>query len=132
MKKSTLILTVLALLLYISSIGFAYFAGHRNGQREALRREVAGSLAITTALYRSLERGDVDRAKQTAGMMVYGTTRSYEALFPEFAATNQGRHIQYAREISNQMETNLVPASSILTNFPHTTDAKVDVTQEQD
>ena len=59
-------------------------------------------------------------------MLILGQTRIYEQQYGVPTGTNSfAQKFATAQGIASQIESNLVPVSSILTNFPHTPDAKV-------
>jgi hypothetical protein len=114
---------VLSLALAVAS----YLLGWSNvSLRDVEARDARGRLGFNLAIYQELERGDFQRAKEHLGMLLLGQTRVYEHQFGVPTGTNFFvQKFAAAQAIASQVESNLVPVSSILTNFPHTPDAKI-------
>jgi hypothetical protein len=123
MKNITII--VLSLLLAASTYYLGYMTGAR---REVLRSDARFRIVVHDALYHSAERGDLQKIQSTLGMVLLGEVRAYEYEFGDETGTNSfAKHYVDAKAIADKEESQLVPISSILTNFPHTPDAKITV-----
>ena len=122
MKKHIAII-VLSLALAVVS----YLLGWSNvSLRDFEASEARGRLGINLAIYKEMERGDFQRAKENFGMVILGQTRIYEQQYGVPTGTNSfAQKFAAAQAIASQVESNLVPLNSILTNFPHTPDAKI-------
>ena len=123
--KRNIVIIVLALTLAVAS----YMLGWSNvSLRDHEARDAQGRLALSLGIYQLMERGDFQRAKEDMGMVVLGQTRYYEYEFGVPTGTNFWvQKFATAQAIASQVESNLVPVSSILTNFPHTPDAKITI-----
>ena len=123
--KKNIVIIVLSLALAVVS----YLLGWRNvSLRDFEAREARGRLGLDLVIYQELERGEFQRAKEHLGMVILGQTRIYELQYGLPTGTNSfAQKFATAQAIASQVERNLVPVSSILTNFPHTPDAKVTV-----
>ena len=105
----------------------------RDPERDHEARDAQGRLALSLGIYQLMERGDFQRAKEEMGMIVLGQTRYYEYEFGVPTGTNFWvRKFATAQAIASQVESNLVPVSSILTNVPHTPDAKITIENQKD
>jgi len=124
-------IVIIALLLAVA--GLCYFLGYRTGaQRETQKSELRFLISLHNGLYRAAQRGDFQKIQSTLGIVLLGETRSYEHQFGVETGTNGfARRFAEAQTIARQVESQLVPASSILTNFSHTPDAKVTVETEK-
>ena len=121
--KKNIAMIVLSLILAVVS----YLLGWSNvSLRDSEAREARGRLGLNLAIYQEMERGDFQRAKDHFGMVILGQTRIYEQQYGVPAETDSfAQKFAAAQAIASQVESNLVPVSSILTNFPHTPDAKI-------
>jgi|ERR1035437_6778633 hypothetical protein len=129
MKKNIAII-ILSLALAV----VCYFLGYRTGaQRETLRGDARFLISVHDALYHSAESGDLQKIQSTLGMVLLGEVRTYRHQFGDDSGTNGfAKRFADAKVIADRVESQLVPISSILTNLPHTPDAKVTVTKEKD
>jgi hypothetical protein len=129
MKISHIVLIVCAL------AGFAvcYTVGFRAGAKlSPLQQHCEGDLLLAVAMYQSAQATNWTKVKSTLGMEVLQWTRDYQKRFGVPTGTNVfARHFPEAQAIADTVERTLVPMSSILTNFPHTPDAKFDVSREE-
>jgi len=128
--KRNIVIIVLALALAVAS----YMLGWSNvSLRDHEAREAQGRVALSLAIYQEMERGDFERAKGHMGMVVLGETRHYEYEFGVPTGTNFFvQKFATAQAIASQIESTLVPLSSILTNVPHTPDAKITIEKQKD
>jgi hypothetical protein len=126
-KNITII--VLSLLLAASTYYLGYMAGAR---REVLRSDARFRIAVHDGLYHSAEQGDLRKIQSTLGMVLLGEVRAYQYEFGDETGTNSfAKRYTDAKAIADRVESTLVPISSILTNFPHTPDAKVTIEKEK-
>ena len=66
-------------------------------------------------------------------MVILGQTRVYEQQYGVPSGTNSfAQKFARAQIIASQVESNLVPVSSILTNIPQTPDAKITFEKQKD
>lgn len=126
-KDAVIVVALLAL------AAVSYVLGYRNGQlRDVEMREARARLGMSLHLYQVAEQGDLEKLRRDLGMVILGQTRTFERQFGDPAGTNAFvQRFQRAQAIAAQVESQLVPVSSILTNFPHTPDAKVTVGGER-
>jgi hypothetical protein len=122
---------IVALLLTIICLGFWIRA-----ERQTLKDELRFQIALNDALCRLTEKGDFQKIdlqniRPDLRMELLGAVRLYERQFGDETGTNSfARHFADAKAIANQEESQLVPISSILTNLPHTPDAKITLEQK--
>jgi len=123
---------IIALLLTLAVVG--YFLGFQRGSRlETLKGEARFRISVHQALYHSAESGDLQKIQSTLGMILLGEVRRYQHQFGDETSTNSfGKRFADAKLIADRVESQLVPVSVILTNFPHTPDAKITITKEKD
>lgn len=107
-KARSIILIFVAFVVILLILTVTYFVGYQRGSKSAYEGEVTGRMAINTSLYLAAQRGDLERVKSGLGMLVLVSTRNFEAAHPDLAASNQLRSYRYAKEISAQVESNLV------------------------
>jgi hypothetical protein len=126
-KNITII--VLTLLLAASIYYIGYMAGARHEVlRSTAQNDARFRIAVFDALYHSAERGDLQKIQSTMRMVLLGEVREYQYGYGDETGTNSfAKHYLDAKAIADMEESQLVPISSILTNFPHTPDAKVTV-----
>jgi len=122
MKKNIAII-VLSLALAVVS----YLLGYSNvALRDFEMREARGRLGINLRIYEEAQHGDFRAVQDHLGMLILGQTRIYEQQYGVPTGTDSfAQKFTAAQAIATQVESNLVLVSSILTNFPHTPDAKV-------
>jgi hypothetical protein len=127
--KRNIDIIILSLALAVVS----YLLGWSNISLQNLEaRDARGRLGINLVIYQEMERGEFQRAKEHLGMMILGQTRIYEQQYGVPKGTNSfTQKFGTAQAIASQVESNLVPMSSILTNFPHTPDAKVTLEKQK-
>ncbi len=125
MKAKDIVIIVLLLALSVVT----YLLGYRNGLlRDAQIRDARGRLNWNLSLYERAERGDMRALTNSLGMIILGQTRDFEKQFGVPTGTNYFvERFAKAQAIAARVESTLVPIGSILTNFPHTPDAKVTV-----
>jgi hypothetical protein len=98
---------IVSLLLGASAL--CYFLGYRNGKRAEQRQRLHFDITSSVLLYGTAERGDLMSVRSTLGMMVLGSTRTYEKLIgSEPASDSFAQRLTEARRISSQVETNLI------------------------
>jgi len=126
-KNITII--ILALLLASSTYYLGYMTGAR---REVLRSNARFLISVHDAMYHSAEQGDVRKIQDNLGMVLLGEVRAYQYEFGDETGTNSfAKRYQDAKTIADRVQSTLVPLSSIITNLPHTPDAKVTIEKEQ-
>ncbi|MEW6305950.1 MAG: hypothetical protein AB1705_20940 [Verrucomicrobiota bacterium] len=108
----------------ILSLVTAYFMGYRNGANDTYRATVSGSVFYTAAMHASLEAGNIEKMKSTLEVAMLTYTRKYQQLFPAEAAASRSALYKYASKQCDEIESRLVPLSSITNDFP---DAKVTI-----
>jgi hypothetical protein len=119
MKSKNIV--IVALLLTIICLGFWIKA-----ERQTLKDELRFQIALNDALCHLAEKGDLQKIQPNLRMELLGAVRLYERQFGDETGTNSfARHFADAKTIADQEESQLVPISSILTNFPFTPDAKI-------
>ena len=128
--KRNIVIIVLSLVLAVVS----YLLGWSNvSVRDLMASEAKGRLGINLVIYQELERGQFQRAKEHLGMLILGQTRIYEQQYGVPTGTDSfTQKFAKAQVIASQIESNLVPVSSILTNLPHTPDAKITIEKQKD
>ena len=128
--KKNIVVIVLSLVLAVA----CYLLGWSNVSiRDLQAREARGRLGLDLAIYQQLERGEFQRAKANLGLVILGQTRVYEQQYGVPTGTNWfAEKFAQAQTIASRVETNLVPVSSILTNLPHTPDAKITFDKQKD
>jgi hypothetical protein len=121
--KEKIVIIVLSLILAVVS----YFLGYSNNTlRDFEMREAQGRLGLNLSIYNDMERGDFQKVKEHLGMVILGQTRIYEQQYGVPVGTNFfAQKFLAAQAIASQIESNLVPVNSILTNFPHSSGLKV-------
>ena len=93
--------------------------------RDSQMKEAKARLRIDVSLYLTLQGGDVKKAQGNLGVIILGQTRHFERTYGAPTGTNSfAKQFATAQAIAAQVETNMVPISSI---FP---DAKVTVKEE--
>ncbi|MEI6195219.1 MAG: hypothetical protein WCS42_12910 [Verrucomicrobiota bacterium] len=122
MKKN---IVTIVLSLALAVVG--YLLGSSNATlRDHEMREARGRLGINLRIYEEAQHGDLQAVQSHLGMVILGQIRIYEQQYGVPTGTNSfvekfGR----AQVIAAQIESNLVPVSSLLTNFSHMPEAKV-------
>ena len=114
MKKNIAVI-VLSLALAVVS----YMLGWSNvSLLDHEAREARGRLGLNLTIYREMEHGDFQEAKEHLGMVILGQTRLYEHEFGVPTGTNVFvQKFATAQIIASNIESILVPISSI-TNHP--------------
>ena len=122
--KQNIFIIVLALALAVAS----YMLGWSNvSLRDHEQREAQGRLILDLSIYQDLERGDFQRAKEHMGMVILGQTRFYEYEFGVPTGTNTfSKKFSNAQVIASQIESTLVPISSITNQQPANMKLQVD------
>ena len=117
MKKNiAIIVLLLALVLTVFALASAcYSLGYRNGVlRDFEAREARGRLGINLTIYKEAEHGDIQAVQLHLGMVILGQTRIYEQQYGVPTGTNSfAQKFAAAQAIASQVESNLVPVSSI-------------------
>ena len=128
--KWNIVIIVLSLALAVVS----YLLGWSNVSVHDLEaREARGRLGLDLVIYQELERGEFQRAKEHLGMVILGQTRIYEQQYGVPTGTNSfAKKFATAQAIASQVESNLVPVSSILTNLPLAPNAKITFEKQKD
>lgn len=114
--KRNIVIIVLSLALAVVS----YLLGWSNvSVRDLSAREARGRLGLDLVIYQELERGEFQRAKQHLGMVILGQTLIYEQQYDVPTGTNSfAQKFATAQTIASQIESNLVPISSITNLLP--------------
>ena len=122
---------IIALLLAIAVL--AYTVGFRDGQRKNDElRSARARLGLNLNLYRTAQSGDLAKVVSDLGVVILAQTRTFEREFDDPTSSNAfGSGFTNAQAIAAQVERRMVPMSSLLTNFPHSPDAKVTVGREE-
>jgi hypothetical protein len=108
-----------------------YFLGLQRGtSRDAELREARARLTQSLHLYQTVEQGDLEKVRTDLGMIVLGQTCAFERRFGEPQGTNSFAQLfRQAQRIATQVDSQLVPVGSVLTNFPIAPDVKVKITK---
>jgi hypothetical protein len=131
--KAKDIIVIMLLLALVFALGSAcYNLGYRNGAlRQIQTSEAKGRLGINLAIYKEAQNGDLQAVQQHLGMVILGQTRIYEQEFGVPTSTDSfAQKFVTAQTIAAQIESQLIPVSSILTNFQHRPDAKVPIEKQ--
>jgi hypothetical protein len=124
MKKNVAI-TVLSLALVVVSFYFGY---SNNALRSFEMREAQSRMGLNLSIYNDAERGDFQRVKEHLGMVILGQIRIYKQKYGVPTGTNSfAQKFAAAQAIASQVESNLVPVSSIFTNFPHAPNLEITI-----
>jgi hypothetical protein len=125
-------ITIMVLALFLAAS--TYYLGYMTGARRAvLQSDARFRISVHDALYHSAEQGDLRKIHSTLGIVLLGEVRTYQYEFGDETGTNSfAKHYADAKAIADQVESTLVPLGSIITNFPHTVDAKVTIEKEKD
>jgi hypothetical protein len=110
MKKNIVIIVLSLALAFVS-----YLLGYSNVTlRDFEAREARGRLGINLTIYKEAEHGDIQAVQQHLGMVILGQTRIYEQQYGVPTGTNSfAQKFAAAQAIASQVESNLVPVSSI-------------------
>ena len=129
MKKNIAIIIVSLTLAVVS-----YLLGWSNNTlRDVYAREARARLSINLRIYREAQRGDLQAVRRHLGMVVLGQTRVYEEQYGVPTGTDWfAQRFATAQTIASQIESNLVPVGALLTNVPHTPDAKITFEKRKD
>lgn len=96
-----------------------YIAGSRSSpdwDRE--RSEAQARVMLDLSIYQLLQQGNVSRAQGQVSMRLLGETRDYQHLFGVPSGTDVfALRFAQANSLANQIESTLVPVSSIGTNL---------------
>jgi hypothetical protein len=112
---------VIAIVVFLlAAIGVSYELGHRTGLQTAIVQSDAQSrIAIFHALYLSAQKGDVTNLQSNLGIFLLGEVRAYEYRFGDVPDTNRfGERFREAKQIAAQIERQLIPLTSLVTNVP--------------
>jgi hypothetical protein len=121
MKKNVIIIVVAVTLAAVSCI-FGYAVGHRSAVRDQDRFD----MSVNLGLYRLLEKGDTNAVVSKLRFLVYMDSDYYDSHFgSETVTASFAKTLVDARAIAAEERRHVVPISSILTNIPHTPDAKI-------
>jgi hypothetical protein len=123
--KRNIVIIVLSLALAVVS----YLLGYSNVTlRDFEMREAQGRLGIDLNIYTEAAHGDFQAVQRHLGMVILGQTRIYEQMYGVPTGTNSfSEKFATAQAIASQVESNLVPVSSLFTNLPHKPDLKVTI-----
>ena len=114
-------IVIVALLLMIICLSFWIRA-----ERQTLKDELRFQIALNDALCNLTEKELLQKIQPDLRMELLGAVRLYERQFGDETGTNSfARHFVDAKIIADKEQSQLVPISSILTNLPHTPDAKI-------
>lgn len=129
MKAKDIIITIVLLVLVFTLASVCYSLGYRNGAlRDFEMHRARGRLAADLLIYEEAQRGDLQAVRDHLGIVILGQTRTYEQAYGVPKGTDSfAQKFLAAQAIASRTESNLVPITAILTNFPHTPDAKVTV-----
>ena len=120
MKKNVIIVGAAVTLAAVSCI-----VGYAVGQRSAVRDQDRFDLSVNLGLYRLLEKGDTNAVASKLRFLVYMDS-DYDSHFSsETVTAGFAKTLADARAIAAEERGQVVPVSSILTNIPHTPDAKI-------
>ena len=124
---------IIIIVLLLSVAGLCYLVGYRTGaQRETQKGDLRFLISVHNGLYQAAERGDLQKIQSDLGIVILGEVRTYENRFgADTAANGFARRFAEAQTIAQQVESRLVPVSSILTNLPHTSNATVTVEKDR-
>ncbi len=127
MKAKRIITIVLFLALLLAVASACYSLGYRSrALRDFEMGEARGRLGINLQIYEEAQRGDLQAVRGHLGLVILGQTRVYEQTYgAPIGADPFAQKFARAQDIASQIESNLVPVSSILTNPPPSPDAKV-------
>ena len=121
MKKNVIIVGAAVTLAAVSCI-----VGYAVGQRSAVRDQDRFDLSVNLGLYRLLEKGDTNAVASKLRFLVYMDSDYYDSHFnSETVTAGFAKTLADARAIAAEERGQVVPVSSILTNIPHTPDAKI-------
>ena len=116
-------IVIIVLLLALAVVSYNNFA-----RRNFEMREARGRLGLNLQIYEEAQRGDLQAVQSHLGMLILGQTRTYQQQYGVPTGTDSfAQKFAVAQAIGTQVESNLVPMSSILTNLPHTSDAKITI-----
>jgi len=128
MRISHLILVVSAVIACALSYAVGYHAG---AMRLALKGQLEGDLMIALRTYQAAQATNWTKVQSTLATQVLALTRHYEQTYGVPTGTNRfAQHFPEAKAVADQIERQMVPLSSVLTNVPHTADAKVTVEKQ--
>ena len=109
---------IIIILLLLAVAVLCYAVGYRTGaQRTDQRKEAEFRLIMDKAMYEALSRGDLRKVHSSFSMFLLGDVRDYERRFGAPSGTNRlARDFAVAQVIAREIESQLVPISSIATN----------------
>ena len=120
MKNKIVIIVLLLALVVVSYINFA--------RRNFEMHEARGRLGLNLQIYEEAQRGDLQAVQSHLGMLILGQTRTYQERYGVPTGMDSfAQNFSVAQVIGRQVESNLVPVSSILTNFLHAPDTKITI-----
>ena len=83
---------------------------------------------IALMMYKTGQYTNWAKVEDQLGLQVLALTRYYEQTYGVPTGTNSfATHFAEAEVVANQIEKQMVPLSSILTNVPHTPDVKITI-----
>jgi hypothetical protein len=120
------------ILAALVSCAFFYFIGFQVGiKKSPLIKQQQADLTLALRLYQTAQATNWAKVQAALGIQVLALTRHYENQFGIPTGTNRFARIFHEAQIAaSQEESILVPASSILKQFPAATDAKITVTPQ--
>ena len=124
---------LIAIVVVLAAVGISYDVGRRTGVQTAIVQGDAQSrIAVFHALYLCAQKGDVTNMQSSLGIFLLGEVRAYEYRFGQATDTNRfGERFREAKQIADQVERQLIPLSSLVTNVPHSPNVKGEVQREK-
>ena len=124
MRLKNILVVVLLVVLTVLS----WYLWIRNAElRDQQVKHAEFDLNLNVSLYLTLKAGGVDKVQRSPGSTILGQTRDFERAYGVPAGTNSSaKQFARAQAIAAQVETNLVPITSI---FP---DSKSSVSERSD
>ena len=121
----------LVILSAVVACAFSYSFGYHSGTRRLpLKNQLEGDLMIALRTYQAAQATNWTKVQSTLATQVLALTRHYELVYGVPTGTNTfARHFPEAKAMADQIEKQMVPLGSVLTNVPDAADAKVTVHQ---
>jgi hypothetical protein len=115
----------------VIACAICYFLGYHSGVRHVpLKNQLEGDLLIALRTYQASQATNWTKVQSTLATQVLALTRHYEQVYGAPTGTNAfARHFPEAKAMADQIERQMVPLGSVLTNVPHAAGAKVTVRQ---
>ncbi len=124
---------LIGVLAVLTALGITHELGRRTGMQTAIAQsEAQFRISIFHGLYLSAQKGDITNLQNNLGIFLLGEVRAYEYRFGELNGTNRFvERFREAKQIAYQVERQLIPLSSVLTNVPHSPDVKIELQREK-